>query len=135
MSRVRTLRGILPAGATKRLILDDGRYLNGFKVKSFRVWSPTWSNQCSAILSYSENAPSQADASDGNQIGWANYNDSTTNATDAQAFLDPDHVVQQDLFIHGTGAILSFLIELEPIAMTANQGLLQLIKASRQDEP
>jgi len=133
--KVRTLRGLLPAGASRRLILDDGRFMHGFIIKSMKVWSPGWNNQCSAILSYSPIAPAIADASDGNQIAWANYNDSTTNATNPQAFIDPDHVVQEELYIHGSGAFLSYLIELEPITMTANQGLIQLIKQSRQDEP
>lgn len=132
---MRTLRGTLGPSASKRLIVDDGRFRHGMRIVGFHVWSPTWNNDGSAILSYSSIAPVQADPADGNQIAWANYNDSTTNATNPQAFIDPDHVVQQDLYLHGQGATLAYLIIMEPITMTENQGLLQLIKASRQDEP
>ena len=130
-----TLRGLVAAGASKRLVVDDGIYTHGFKVKSFQVWSPTFDQQAYAILSYRETAPLNADAGDGNQIAWANYNDSTTGATNVQAIIDPDHVVQQDLYIHGTGAQLSYLIVLEPITLTGAQGVLQLIKAVGQDTP
>lgn len=134
-SRTMTLRGTLLPGATKRLVVDDGIFTHGFKVRAFYLWSPTWDNQVSAVLSYSESPAPQADPSDGNQIGWANYNDSTTNATNAQGFIDPDHVVQQDLYLHGSGATGSYLIILEPITLSPPEGVLQLVKASRQDEP
>jgi hypothetical protein len=135
--RVRTMtqRGLLSPGASHRLVMDDGKFTNGFKVKAFYIWSPTWDNQCSAILSYSETAPPFASAADGNQIGWANYNDSTTNATDVQGFIDPDHIVQQDLYIHTQGAQLSYLVILEPRVLSEPEGVLQMIKASSQDEP
>ena len=134
-TRPMTLRGLLPAGDSIRLILDDGQYLNGFKVRSLVVWNPTWTNGGYAILSYSENAPANANAGDGNQIAWANFDASTTNLNDIQAIIDPDHVVQQDLYLHGVGADLSYLVVLDPITLSGPQGVLQLVKASRQDEP
>ena len=134
-SRIRSLRGTISAGASKRLIVDDGRYKNGYVVKSFKVWSPTFNSNGSAVLSYSDATPASALADDGNQIAWAAYADGTTNLTTTTAVIDPDHVINQDLFVHGFDALLSFLIVIEPITMTDSQGLLQLIKASRQDEP
>jgi len=43
--------------------------------------------------------------------------------------IDPDHVIQQDMFIHAIGAQLSYLIVLEEIEMTPPQAVLQLTKA------
>tara|TARA_Y100001937_G_C7120124_1_gene332166 strand:- start:783 stop:1193 length:411 start_codon:yes stop_codon:yes gene_type:complete len=133
--RSRSLRGTIGAGESLRLILDDGRYKNGYVIKSFQVWSPTFNNNGHAVLSYKKDAPSAALADDGNQIAWAAYADGTVNTTSSTAVIDPNHVVNQDLFVHGFNASLSFLVVIEPITMTDAQGLLQLVKASRQDEP
>ncbi len=131
----RTLRGRLPPNGVARLIVDDGRFTNGYIVKEFYIWSDTFDSQVFGVLSYSDAAITSANAADGNQIAWANYNDSTTNATNQQAIIDPDHVVVQDLYVHTVGAQASFLVVVDTYSMTEPQGVLQLVKASRQDEP
>lgn len=133
--RSRTLRGVVATDGSNRLILDDGRYEHGYIVKSFQIWSPTFSNNGSAVLSYSSARPPSALASDGNLIAFAAYADGTTNITSQTAIIDPDHVCSQELYVHGFDALLSYLVVIEELTMTSAQGLLQLVKASRQDEP
>lgn len=131
-----SLRGYIGSGTDpQRIIVDDGRFTYGFCVKEFYIWSPTFDSQVFGVLSYNEDTITQADAGDGNQIAWANYNDSTTNATNQQAIIDPDHIVIQDLYVHTIGAAASYLIVIEPVRLTEAEGVLQLVKASRQDEP
>ena len=132
MGRTRTLRGAAGPGEVVQLIVDDGRYRNGYKITGFFVWSPTFSTNGNAILSYSEAPAISADADDSRQIAWAAYADGTTNITSTTALIDVDHVVQQDLYVHINGSRLSYLIVLEEIEMTEAQGILQLVKADQQ---
>jgi hypothetical protein len=134
MGRTRTLRGRVGPGETVQLIVDDGRYRNGYKIKAFFAWSPTFSNNGFAVLSYSDVPATSANAGDSRQIAWANYADGTTNITSTTAIIDPDHIVQQDLYVHANSAELSYLIVLETIELTESQGILQLVKADQQSD-
>ena len=135
--RAYTLRGRLGAGVSRRLIVDDGRFTHGMIVKEFYVWAKSISSsedpEC--ILTKQETAISAMDASESNQIGWAGQ--TNTNATRTMDFsiVDPDHVITQDLFIKNI-AITSdanFMVVLEPIVLSEDQGVLQLIKEVSQD--
>jgi len=133
---VRTLRGVVAPGQAVRLIMDDGRYQHGYKVKSLVVWAPLMSrpgaSEGFAVLSYVDVAPTSANAANAAQFGWANWSIGSQGATSDFAVLDPDHVIQQDAYIHSVGASLSYLIEIEPIDMTPPQAVLQLVKAQSQ---
>lgn len=129
---LRTLRGVAISGQPRRLVLDDGRYEHGYKVKSFIVWSPTFTNPGFGVLSYTETIPIQANAANNEQFGWCNYDVGTTNLGNIQAVIDPDHVIQQDAYIHAVGASLSYLVILEPITMSGPQAVLQLVKGKSQ---
>jgi hypothetical protein len=129
---LRTLRGIALAGQPRRLVLDDGRYEHGFKVKSFIVWGPNFTNSGFGVLSYTDTIPTQANAANNEQFAWCNYDVGTTNLGNIQAVIDPDHVIQQDAFVHAVGAALSYLVVLEPITMSGPQAVLQLVKGKSQ---
>lgn len=131
MSR-HTIRGEVPAGSTEKLILDDGIFTQGHRVKSFTVIGAnngTIASSC--VLSYQDSVTGIA-FSDGNQIGWALWDTDTTNGVRHFSLVDPDHVIQQDLFITSLSGGGSFLVEIEPVTLTEAQGVLQLVKAKRQ---
>lgn len=129
-TRTRTFRGIVAAGAIKRLIADDGQYQNGLKIKSLAVWSPTATNDGYVILSRNETLATEMRPDDGSQIAWGLFQVSTANAVQAYAWIDPDHIIQQDLFISGVNGLMAYLIEAEEVNMTEAQGVLQLVKTS-----
>jgi len=132
-----TLRGRLPAQTTLRLIVDDGRYTHGMIVKEFYVWAKSQASgddpEC--ILTKETTTTNSMDAGDSNQIAWAGI--TTTNATRLMTFgvVDPDHVITQDLFIRNIADIedANYLVVLEPIVLTPDQGVLQLIKEVNQN--
>ena len=130
MPRTRTLRGTIQAGEVKRLIMDDGNFTNGLKIKSFAAWSTTGANDGFAILSRNEDLATTMDPSDGAQIGWALFSVSTTNLANAFSWIDPDHIIQQDLYISAQNGLLAYLIEAEEVSMTDAQGVLQMVKTS-----
>lgn len=128
-----TIRGTLLAGTTERLILDDGVFTEGHRVKSISIIGANNGDVSSnVVLHYSKNAPAIIDLSDGDQIGWAIWNIDTTNGERLFSLLDPDHVSTQDLHITSLSGACGFLIEVEPVTLTEAQGVLQLVKQTRQ---
>lgn len=139
MSRQYTMRGTMgPTEATRSLVVDDGRYTHGFIVESMRVWPagatlPTGFN-ANAVLSFLDTLPASMNAEETGTFAWAAWIEGTTTDAYAWAILDPQHIVNQDLFIHNMGGTaMNYLITMRPITMTPEQGVLQLIKAANQD--
>lgn len=130
MTRRRTFRGIVAPGAIRRLIADDGQYKNGLKITSVSCWSPTADNDGYIILSRNEDLATEMRPDDGAQIAWAVFGVATTNAVQAYGWIDPDHIIQQDLFISGVNGLMAYLIEAEEVSMTDAQGVLQLAKTA-----
>lgn len=138
--RTRTLRGRLAPNENRQLVVDDGRLTNGVRIKSFQAFSvaPTGGSQiCPVVLSLNEDVPTDFDASDNRQIGWSISNwDAAGNFSFFQpTVIDHDKVVLQDLYITNLGALdsVNYLIELEPIGLTEDQSILQLIKEVQQN--
>ena len=128
-----TIRGSLQGGTTERLILDDGIFTMGHRVKSISIiGANNGSISSTVVLHYSRNAPAIIDIADGDQIGWALWNTDTTNGERLFTLLDPDHVSTQDLHITSLDAACGFLIEIEPVTLTEAEGVLQLVKQTRQ---
>ena len=128
-----TIRGLLGAGESERLILDDGIYTHGHVVKSFHIiGANNGDTGAIAILSRGATSPAIIDFSDSQQIAWTIWDNDTTFGNRMVPVIDPDHVVQQDLWIHGLTGACNYLIEIMPIEMTDAQGVLQLVKAKRQ---
>jgi len=140
----RTLRGQIPEGQVKRLIVDDGRLNHGYRVVSFVIAGDgmlSAANDVSATLSLDYDAPLTWNWGDNRQIGWASTNVDSVSGTDSPfAVLDPDHIVIMDLYIQGqTGSaggsgVINYLIELEPMELTNDQAILTLIKERSQDD-
>lgn len=138
MTREYTMRGTLKATEiTRALVVDDGRYTHGFIIEEFRVWPagvvlPTGFN-ANACISFLESPPPTMNAEATGTIGWSAWFESTTNSIDQFWILDPDHVVNQDLFVHNLGGTaMNYLVRMRPIVMTPDQGVLQLVKSQNQ---
>lgn len=138
MTREYTMRGTMAATEVSRtLVVDDGRYTHGFVIEEMRIWPsgvslPTGFNS-NAVLSFLETPPATINCEETGTIAWAAWIESTTNGIDQFWILDPDHVVNQDLFIHNVGGTaMNYLIRMRPIIMSPDQGVLQLVKAQNQ---
>jgi hypothetical protein len=134
---MRTLRGRVAAGETKRLIVDDGRLNHGMKVKEFHVWAISKASsddpECSLGLDY-DMSPNW-DASDNRQIAWAGMTTTVTTRLMDFSLIDPDHIVIQDLWIQNFGSDpANYLVLLEPVELTDDQAILSLIKERSQDD-
>lgn len=135
MSREYTLRGTMPATEqTRTLVVDDGRYTDGFIIEEMRIWAAgpgfVAGFNCSAVLSLYEVPPPTINAEESGTFAWAAWVESTTNGIDQFFIIDDEHVVNQDMFIHNLGATsMNYLIRMRPIKMSPEQGVLQLVKA------
>ena len=137
--KIRTLRGRLDTNDLRRLIVDDGRLNHGYKVKSFHVWPDATgvSEGVCATLSTQYDAISEMNAGDNRQIAWAfgGFSSGTNAGAGPLAITDPDHVVNQDLWIRRNLAVeTNYLIVLEPLIMSESQTIMQLIKERSQDD-
>ena len=103
MTREYTFRGTMSSTETTRpLVVDDGRFTHGFIIEEMRIWSagatlPAGfsSNAC---LSLFETPPATMNAEESGTIAWAAFIEDTTNGIDQFFIIDPEHVVNQDLF-------------------------------------
>ena len=136
--RTYTLQGTLDATEVSRaLVVDDGRYTHGFVIESFRVWPvgvtlPTGFN-VNSVLSYSDVPVLSMNAVETGAFAWAAFLESTTNAIQEWAIIDPEHVVNQDLYVHNLGGTgFNYLIVMRDLVMTPDQGVLQLVKSKNQ---
>ena len=133
-----TMRGtMLPTEQTRSLVVDDGRYTHGFVITGITVWPSAPSMpagyNANAVLSFLETKPATMNASESGTIGWASWMEGTTSDVSTSSVLDPQHVVNEDLFLHNMGGTaMNYLITMRPIVMSPEQGVLQLIKAANQ---
>ena len=142
--RVRTLRGRIAPGTAHRLIVDDGQFTQGVKVKRFLVFpaNPSSGGDDSVFgtLALDElGAVARWEADDNRQIGWSSTNQSATGygAEAPFSYIDPDHVVVRDLWIITNSASgtddVNFVVELEPVTISEDQAVLALLKEVSQD--
>jgi len=141
-----TLRGQITSsasGTVKHLITDDGRYTNGLEVVDFYVWPETGAavNDFTAILGREyDMTADRADAADSRQFGWvigSEVGGASGSQANVQTVLDPFKVVVRDLFISiqsSAAQPYNYLVVLMPVALTPEEGVLQLIKEKSQDD-
>ena len=137
--RVRTLRGQLNDTLVHRIIVDDGRTNHGYIIKQFHVWPDgTGEDGVYAVLGTQYDMVSGGNASDNRQIAWAAgcFSSTATESASTFSIVDPDHVVNQDLYIQAMVGIeaTNYLVVLEPIVMTEDQAIMALIKERSQDD-
>lgn len=137
MKPVRTLRGRVAPSSVKRLIVDDGRFNHGMKVKEFYVWpsSIAGSADPECALGIDEDMDSNWNASDNRQIAWAGATTSGQIRFMDFNLIDPDHVVVSDLFINNfSTATANYMVVLEAVNLSDDQAILALIKERAQDD-
>jgi len=135
--KVFTLRGRIPNGEKKTIIIDDGRLTHGMKIKEFHVWGVDFDSFAEMTLCLNEeNVGSQFDASNGNQIAWAAQAGAAgVPTTEHFSLIDPNHVIVQDLVINNFGASVgNYMVILEAITLSDDQAILALIKERQQDD-
>ena len=134
--RTRTLRGqieVTGGVGRKNIIVSDGLINWGIKVKKFSVWAVDPADTFIAILSY-DTIPSGTamNAGDNAQFGWTVGNGS---AEIHSNFLDPDHIVNRDLFLSmvssDTGTY-NYLIEGDLYKLDDNEAIITIIKETSQ---
>ena len=141
---LRTLRGQVEEGAVKRLVVDDGLYTQGYKVVEFYVWCNPNASTKDAYGSLALNPNFGAalqDASQNSQIAWAGNSVAGTGGQEPPfSIIDPNHVVIRDLYLRtevgssGGTDLVNYMVVLQQIKLTPDQGVLQLIKERSQDE-
>jgi len=135
----RTLRGSLKQNETRQLVVDDGIFTNGLRVTYFTVWSTDLDVGQTAIgcLSLSDTIVPTAllPANDPACFAWAMMTMGTPTQLEVNSWerLDPDHIINEELFIHNRVATsLEYLIIAQPYTMTEDEGVLQLVKGKQQ---
>jgi len=135
-TRVRTLRGQIEVSfgvAKKSLIVSDGLINVGLIVKRFQLWAVDPADTFVAILSYDTLiAPFTMNAGDNSQFAWTVGNGS---AEIHSEFLDPDHVVNRDMFLSMSGSdtgFYNYLIECQMVALDDNEAIISIIKETSQ---
>lgn len=144
--RTRTLRGsfLEPLGDLKReLILDDGRLNHGLKIISFKMWTDLTNPDVfiSASLSLDVTGPQFFDAADNQQIAWFTVGYLTNNpnahvAFPITAYIDPDHIVNESLYLRAyatPNVRWNYLIECEEYELTDDEAVMTLIKERSQN--
>ena len=134
-----TLRGQVSGLTPKRLIVDDGMLTEGHKIVSFEIWPEFGNNELvTAVLGTQYDMADGANAGDNRQIGWAICSvDATGNNLGGQKWtvIDPDHVVIRDLYVRNSiDTNTNYLVVIEPISLSQDQAVLQLIKERSQDD-
>jgi len=135
-TRIRTLRGQITVSggvAKKNLIVADGLINVGLLVKRFQMWAADPADSFIGILSYETLiSGSEMNAGDNSQIAWTVGNGS---AEIHSEFLDPNHVINRDLFLSmlssDTGTY-NYLIECQLVELDDNEAIISIIKETSQ---
>lgn len=139
MKPVYTLRGLLRGSEKRRIIVDDGRFNHAMRVTDFVVFpvSVSGGNDIQCTLGLNKDFQSIWDASDSATFGWASWW-SDSNAKHDWKYLDPDHLVVRSLYIRNSSASnaeANYVIKLEPVEISDDEAILQLIKENQQGDP
>jgi len=131
VTRTRTLRGQLQNIGRRLLVVDDGRFNHGYRLKGFFAWPSVAGGPVDACLATSSGGATAQDAGNGLQIGWVMSNSGNLDTT--AALIDPDHIIIEDLFIQSNvAAPTNYVIVLEMIEVSTNQAIASLIKERAQ---
>ncbi|GAJ19354.1 unnamed protein product, partial [marine sediment metagenome] len=143
LGRVRTLRGqidVVAGVARKNIIVSDGLVNYGLKIKSFTLWIDnfTLAHTMQGILSYDTiSSGAVFNAGDNRQFGWTFYANSGAigEVTELQSIIDPDHIVNRDLFLTmfaSTPATYNYLIEAQVVELSDEEAIITIIKETSQ---
>ena len=138
-----TVKGRLPKETTERITLFDGKFNTGYRVVKFEIAAQDVATAADAYakLTTSENIQGDGDNwywDDNVEIAWARWVMAGlgTNGT-VDAFIDPDNMIIEDLYIaSGTAdpspADVNYMITLEKYDITDWQGALAMVRNKSQ---
>lgn len=137
----RSLRGQVDPGSKKRLIVDDGMFTYGYRVIEFHIFGSDMSSgavDCTGTLATSDEGNLEDwNAGDNRQIAWAGYTQSTSYAAlFVKSIVDPNHIIVTDLFVGANSnstAPVNYLVVVEPMTLSEQQGIMALVKERSQD--
>ena len=116
----------------RRAPLFNGSWTKNFKVVDVQIFpSGTVNNDTVLILHFDDSLKTAADASDNAQFGWA----TTDGLAQDWSYVDPDHIVIDDMFISGVGAnpgIVNYVVKLERKSTSLSQTVLDQVKNRSQ---
>ena len=135
--KTRTLRGQIEVTgggvARKNLVVSDGLINWGIKVKKFSVWAVDPANTFIGILSFDIlTSGTPMNAGDNAQFAWTVGNGS---AEIHSNFIDPDHIVNRDLFlslVSSDTGVYNYLIEGDLYKLNDNEAIVTIIKETSQ---
>jgi len=135
-TRLRTLRGqieVTGGVARKNLIVADGLINMGLIVRRFQIWAVDPADLFKAILSYDTiSSGTQPNAGDNRQFGWSVGNGSAELHSE---FLDPDHIINRDMFlsmVNSDTGTYNYLIECQMVSLSDNEAIISIIKETSQ---
>ena len=135
-TRLRTLRGqieVTGGNGRKNLVVADGLINMGLIVKRFQVWAVDPTDVFRAILSYDTiSSGTLPNAGDNRQFGWSVGNGS---AEIHSEFLDPDHIINRDMFLSfvlSNNGTYNYLIECQMVSLSDNEAIISIIKETSQ---
>jgi len=74
-------------------------------------------------------------ADDGRQVAWASQITVPGSRSNTFSVIDPNTVVTQDLFFRNiSNAVANYMVVIEPVTLTEQQGILTLIQERQQDD-
>jgi hypothetical protein len=150
---LRTLRGTMnlrgtegvPPGQTptidkRRLVLNDGRLNVGYLVTQFICWPETFDANFAMVAQLSTDpgfafgGQPVSNARDNRQIAWFQGGFFAMNPG---AIVDPDHIVNRDLFINthqtSTNMELNYMVTLEEVNLTDDDAIVVILKEEAQN--
>ena len=140
--KLRTLRGQIEVTgggvARKNIIASDGLINFGLRVESFVLWP----DDIAAVQKYAgilslDTLPSGTlpNAGDNRQFAWVQSDAAAGNIWPAINIIDPDHIVNRDLFISMVGSatgVYNYLMEAQVVELTDDEAIVTIIKETSQ---
>jgi len=144
--KLRTLRGqitVVGGVARKNIIISDGLVNYGLRIKTFQTWNSvlpdgTGNRSHTGILSLDTIiSGSDMNAGDNRQFAWSmtSVNAVDGNVIQPRSIIDPDHIVNRDLFLtftNSTSGTYNYLIEAQVVELSDDEAIITIIKETSQ---
>ena len=144
--RLRTLRGqieVIGGVARKNIIVADGLVNYGLQIKTFQTWNSilpdgTGNRSHTGILSLDTiSSGANMNAADNRQFAWSmtSVNAVDGNVIQPRSIIDPDHIVNRDLFLtftNSTAGVYNYLIECQVVELSDDEAIITIIKETSQ---
>ena len=140
MKKNRVLRGQLADGETRRLIVDDGNFNDGWTIVHFVVAGDgQTSTECNAKICLDSGVPGPAwNWGDNREVAWASTRQTAESTWGGwEGAIDPNNVIIQDAFITGqssNGSVINYMVTIERVVLSDDQAILGLIQERAQDD-